>query len=37
MVSPVTFADFDDATVVTDVLPADLEEYTNIIVASAAE
>lgn len=36
-VSPVTFADFDDATVVTDVLPADLEEYTNIIVASAAE
>ena len=37
MVSPVTFADFDDATVVTDVLPADLEEYTNIIVALAAE
>lgn len=37
MVSPVTFADFDDATVVTDVLPADLEEYANIIVASAAE
>lgn len=37
MVSPVTFADFDDATVVTDVLPADLEEYANIIVALAAE
>ena len=37
MVSPVTFADFDDATVVTDALPSDLEEYTNIIVASTTE
>ena len=37
MVSPVTFADFDDATVVTDALPADLEECANIIVASATE
>lgn len=37
MVSPVTFADFDDATVVTDTLPSGLEEYANIIVASATE
>ena len=37
MVSPVTFADFDDATVVTEALPSDLEEYANIIVASATE
>ena len=37
MVSPVTFADFDDATVVTDALPSGLEEYANIIVVSTAE
>ena len=37
MVSPVTFADFDDATVVTDTLPSGLEEYANIIAASATE
>ena len=36
MVSPVTFADFDDATIVTEALPPDFEEYSNIIVASAA-
>lgn len=37
MVSPVTFADFDDATVVTDAVPSGLEEYANIIVVSTAE
>ena len=37
MVSPVTFADFDDATVVTDTLPSGLEEYANIIAASSTE
>lgn len=37
MVSPVTFADFDDATVVTDTLPSGLEECANIIAASATE
>lgn len=37
MVSPVTFADFDDATVVTDTLPSGLEDYANIIVAPTTE
>ena len=37
MVSPVTFADFDDAAIVTDALPSDLEEYANVIVASATD
>lgn len=35
-VSPVTFADFDDATVVTDSLPSDLKECSNVLVAPAA-
>ncbi len=37
MVSPVTFADFDDATVVTDAVPEELEGYPNVIAASSTE
>lgn len=34
-VSPVAFAAFDDAAVITDAVPSDLTDYANVIVASA--